>query len=107
MNNPTNDISFFPVEKKEKDVPPIEDILKVTLASEPDEQDYLYALRSKQQKKEAHLSTSINHHITNLSSPVLYHYTLYTDLHQPDLLMMSHTRYNADTVHIHIYPDSS
>jgi hypothetical protein len=60
MNNPTNDISFSPVEKKEKEVPPIEDILKVTLASEPDEQDYLYALRSKQQKKEAHLSAPIN-----------------------------------------------
>jgi integrase len=45
INNPTKDISFFPIEKKEKYVPPIEDILKVTLASEPDEQDYLYAIR--------------------------------------------------------------
>jgi hypothetical protein len=107
MNNPTNDISFSPVEKKEKEVPPIEDILKVTLASEPDEQDYLYALRSKQQKKEAHLSTSINHHITNLSSPTQTHYISYSNLPLRDLSTKNHTHYNADIARIHIFLDSS
>ena len=43
--NPTQRISFFPVEKKVRYLPPKEDVLKVILAAEPDDQDYLYTIR--------------------------------------------------------------
>jgi integrase len=42
--NPTRDIEFLPVEKKEKYVPPLQDVSRVLLVAEPDEQDYLYAV---------------------------------------------------------------
>ena len=44
-NNPTDGIDFFPVEKKVKYVPPNEDIDKVIAVAEPDEQDFLIAIR--------------------------------------------------------------
>ncbi len=44
-NNPTRNIEFFPVEKKEKYVPPIQDVSKVLLVAEQEDQDYLYVLR--------------------------------------------------------------
>ncbi len=43
--NPTNDIEFFPVEKKEKYIPPLEDVIKVILAADFDTQDYLYVIK--------------------------------------------------------------
>ena len=43
--NTTKGISFFPVEKKAKYVPPIEDVLKVLLVADPDTQDYLYTIK--------------------------------------------------------------
>jgi len=44
-NNPTQGISFFPLEKKVKYVPPKEDVLRVIMAADPDTQDYLYTIR--------------------------------------------------------------
>lgn len=44
FNNPTIGISFFPVEKKIKYVPPKEDVLKVISAADPDTQDYLWIM---------------------------------------------------------------
>lgn len=49
--NPTRDIEFFPVEKKVKNVPPLQDVSRVLLVAEPDEQDYLYALRETLARK--------------------------------------------------------
>jgi len=43
--NPTNGIEFFPVEKKEKYVPPQEDILKVLFVADSDTRDYLYTIK--------------------------------------------------------------
>ena len=43
--NPTKGISFFPVEKKVKYIPPKEDVLKVILAADPDTQDYLNTIK--------------------------------------------------------------
>ena len=43
--NPTEGIEFFPVEKKIKYIPPIEDIDKVIAVAEPDEQDFLCSVR--------------------------------------------------------------
>ncbi|HQL90821.1 MAG TPA: site-specific integrase [Syntrophales bacterium] len=42
--NPTYGIEFFPVEKRIKYVPPIEDVLKVISAADPDTQDYLWTM---------------------------------------------------------------
>ena len=44
-NDPTSGISFFPVEKRIKYVPPAEDIDKVISCAAPDVQDYLWAIR--------------------------------------------------------------
>ncbi len=44
-NDPTEGIEFFPVEKKIKYIPPIEDIDKVIAVAEPDEQDFLWTVR--------------------------------------------------------------
>ncbi|MBT3805639.1 MAG: tyrosine-type recombinase/integrase [Desulfobacula sp.] len=43
-NNPTKGLAFFPVEKKVKYVPPIEDVLKVINSADPDSQDYLWVI---------------------------------------------------------------
>jgi integrase len=43
-NNPTNVITFFPVEKKVKYVPPKENVLKVIQQANPDIQDYLWTI---------------------------------------------------------------
>jgi integrase len=45
VTNPTKDIDFFPVEKKVKYVPPLEDVLKVILAADFETQDYLYVIK--------------------------------------------------------------
>ncbi len=39
--NPTDGIAFFPVEKKEKYIPPIQDIEKVIAVADPETKDYL------------------------------------------------------------------
>jgi len=44
IDNPTDGIAFFPVEKKAKYVPPVEDVIKVILTSEGEVQDYLWTL---------------------------------------------------------------
>jgi len=44
-NNPTRNISFLPVEKRIKYVPPKEDVLKVIMAADPETQDYLWAIK--------------------------------------------------------------
>lgn len=43
--NPVDGIDFLPVEKRIKYVPPVEDIDKVFALAEPDDQDYLWAIR--------------------------------------------------------------
>ena len=43
--NPAEGIDFFPVEKRIKYVPPIEDIDMVIAAAEPDDQDFLWTIR--------------------------------------------------------------
>lgn len=43
-HNPTDDIDFFPVEKKRKYVPPIKDVIAVLLASSGEAQDYLWTI---------------------------------------------------------------
>ncbi len=43
--NPLDGLDFFPVEKRVKYVPPIEDIDKVLAQAAPDVQDYLWAIR--------------------------------------------------------------
>ena len=43
-NNPSSGIQFFPIEKKEKYVPPKEDVAKVILAAEPAMKDYLWTI---------------------------------------------------------------
>ena len=43
--NPTQTISFLPVEKKIKYVPPKEDVLKVIMAADPETQDYLWVIK--------------------------------------------------------------
>ena len=42
--NPTLGLQFFPIEKKEKYVPPKEDVIKVVMAADPDTQDYLWTV---------------------------------------------------------------
>ena len=44
MHNPTDGIDFFPVNKREKYVPPKEDILKVISAGDPEAQQYLWTI---------------------------------------------------------------
>ena len=44
-NNPAEGFEFFPVEKKVKYVPSIEDIDKVIAVAEPDDQDFLWTVR--------------------------------------------------------------
>lgn len=44
-NNPTRNISFLPVEKRIKYVPPKEDVLKVIMAADPETQDYLWVIK--------------------------------------------------------------
>ena len=43
--NPTRNISFLPVEKRVKYIPPKEDVLKVTMAADPGTQDYLWVIK--------------------------------------------------------------
>lgn len=43
-NNPTIGLAFFPVEKKVKYVPSIEDVLKVINSADPESQDYLWVI---------------------------------------------------------------
>lgn len=45
QNNPTNGISFLPVEKTIKYVPSKEDVLKIIMAADPDTQDYLWMIK--------------------------------------------------------------
>ncbi len=42
---PMNNIEFFPIEKKVKYVPPLEDIHMVISMASPDDQDYLWVIR--------------------------------------------------------------
>ncbi len=44
-DNPTKGIEFFPVDKTEKYVPPLEDILKVFLVADSDTRDYLNTIK--------------------------------------------------------------
>jgi integrase len=44
LNNPTTGLTFFPVEKKVKYVPPIEDVIKVINSADTDSQDYLWVM---------------------------------------------------------------
>ncbi len=44
-NDPTAGISFFPVEKRIKYIPPMDDIDKVISCADPDVQDYLWTIR--------------------------------------------------------------
>jgi integrase len=44
-HNPTHGIERFPVDKKVKYVPPLEDVLKVILAADFEMQDYLYLIK--------------------------------------------------------------
>ncbi len=44
IDNPTNGIEFFPIEKKAKYVPPMKDVIRVILAAEGETQDYLWAI---------------------------------------------------------------
>jgi len=43
--NPTRNISFLPVEKRIKYIPPKEDVLKVIMAADPETQDYLWVIK--------------------------------------------------------------
>ena len=43
-HNPTRGIAFFPVEKQIKYVPPKNDVLRVIMAAEQEEQDYLWTI---------------------------------------------------------------
>jgi integrase len=43
--NPTQGMSFLPVEKRIKYVPPKEDALRVIMAADPDTQEYLFAIK--------------------------------------------------------------
>ena len=45
QTNPTHGISFLPVEKKLKYVPPKEDVLRVIMVAPPDTQDYLWTIK--------------------------------------------------------------
>ena len=42
--NPTEDIGFFPVEKRKKYVPPKKDVLKIISVADPDTQQYLWTI---------------------------------------------------------------
>jgi len=44
-SNPTKNLTFFPVEKTMKYVPPKEDVLKVIMAADQEMQNYLWAIR--------------------------------------------------------------
>jgi integrase len=44
-DNPTQGLSFFPVEKRLKYVPPKADVLRVIAVADPDTQDYLWAIK--------------------------------------------------------------
>jgi len=43
--NPTQQMSFMPVDKKVNYVPPTEDVAKILLAADPDTMDYLYTIK--------------------------------------------------------------
>lgn len=43
--NPTRGLSFFPVEKRLKYIPPKKDVLSVIAAADPDTQDYLWTIK--------------------------------------------------------------
>jgi len=43
--NPTRGLSFFPVEKRLKYIPPKADVLKVIAAADPDTQEYLWTIK--------------------------------------------------------------
>lgn len=43
-HNPTDDLDFFPVEKRKKYVPPIKDVIAVLLAASGEIQDYLWTI---------------------------------------------------------------
>jgi len=45
LNDPTAGISFFPIEKRIKYVPPVDDIDKIISCAAPDVQDYLWTVR--------------------------------------------------------------
>jgi integrase len=45
VENPTKGLSFFPVEKRIKYIPPKKDVLSVIAAADPDAQDYLWAIK--------------------------------------------------------------
>ena len=44
FDNPTDGIEFFSVEKRAKYVPPVDDVIRVILASEGEVQDYLWTI---------------------------------------------------------------
>jgi len=44
-NDPTRGISFMPLEKKMKYIPPKEDVLKVIMAADSETQDYLWTIK--------------------------------------------------------------
>lgn len=44
LTNPTQSISFLPVEKKVKYIPPKENVLRVIITAAPDTQDYLWTI---------------------------------------------------------------
>ncbi len=44
LENPTDGIEFFPIEKKAKYVPPKEDVIRVIMAAEGEVQDYLWTI---------------------------------------------------------------
>ncbi|MEW5804862.1 MAG: site-specific integrase [bacterium] len=44
-NDPTRGISFLPLDKKVKYIPPKEDVLKVIMAADSDTQDYLFVVK--------------------------------------------------------------
>ena len=44
IHNPTDDLGFFPVEKKRKYVPPIKDVISVLMAASGEVQDYLWTI---------------------------------------------------------------
>lgn len=43
-SNPTEDIEFFPVEKRKKYIPPKKDVLKVISVADPETQQYLWTI---------------------------------------------------------------
>ena len=45
LKNPTKGIEFFPVENRVKHVPSIQDISRILLVAEPDDQDYINTIK--------------------------------------------------------------